>query len=235
VTCALVTIANGGSAAISLVTTSTATIGTATNTATVTAAQPDPNPADNTTTATFPLLAKSFTGPTATGSGTATASFTGGGASCTFTRAAFIPVTGGAGSPPTPPPGTWAFPHGLFDFALGGCSPGSAVTFTIVYPGSVAGAAYWKYGPTPTDFSQHWYVLPAAFSGNTATFTIADGGPGDDDISANGLINDQGGPGIPVVSSDATQTPTLSEWALMLLAALLLAFGMTGVRRRRGL
>jgi uncharacterized repeat protein (TIGR01451 family) len=233
VTCAIGTIPSGGSAAISLVTSSTATIGAVTNTATVAAAQADPNPSDNSATTTVSLVSNTFTGPTATGSGTATASFTGGGATCTFTRAAFIPVTGGAGSPPAPPPGEWAFPHGLFDFALGNCTPGLTTTFTIVYPQPVVGAVYWKYGPTGFDPSPHWYQLPATFTGNTVTFTITDGGLGDDDLSINGLIVDQGGPGIPIVPAGSTQTPTLSEWALMLLAAMMLLVGLAGARRRR--
>jgi hypothetical protein len=38
-------------------------------------------------------------------------------------------------------------------------------------------------------------VLPATIVGNTATFTITDGGIGDDDLVANGTVVDQGGPG----------------------------------------
>ena len=59
--------------------------------------------------------------------------------------------------------------------------------------------------------------------GNVVTFTITDGGLGDDDLQANGTIVDQGGPGFPV-SASALQTPTLSQWALIALALLMLGF-----------
>jgi hypothetical protein len=59
--------------------------------------------------------------------------------------------------------------------------------------------SYWKYGPTPGPIAAHWYALDANnninLTGSTATFTIDDGGLGDDDLTVNGTIVDQGGPG----------------------------------------
>jgi uncharacterized repeat protein (TIGR01451 family) len=141
----------------------------------------------------------SFTGPTATGSGSATVSFTGGGPACQFTNVAFIPLVGG---PTSPPPGSApagvAFPHGLLDFATGGCTPGATLNFTVVYPQPLApGAVYWKYGPTSAVPAPHWYTIPANVAGNTITFSIADGGLGDDDLAANGTVVDVGGAGAP--------------------------------------
>jgi hypothetical protein len=95
----------------------------------------------------------------------------------------------------------------------------------------VAGTQYWKYGPTPGPAAAHWYVLPATITGNTVVFTITDGGLGDDDLLGNGTIVDQGGPGIPGPPGSATAIPTLSQWAMALMALLLLAIGMH--RRRR--
>jgi uncharacterized repeat protein (TIGR01451 family) len=175
----------------------------------------------------------SYSGASATGSGTITASFTGGGPGCTFSNPRFIPVTG---DPASPPAGTApvAFAHGLFTFTLTGCTPGSTVTMTMTYPATLAaGTQYWKYGPEPSNTAPHWYVLPATIAGVTATFTITDGGQGDDDLAANGSIVDQGGPGAPSPGSGAIQTPTLSEWALLLLASMMLAVGIrrSAVRR----
>jgi hypothetical protein len=171
----------------------------------------------------------SFTGPIATGTGNATVSFTGGGPTCTFSpqgngplqSAFFIPVTGHAKSPPAgSAPASVTFPHGLVDFVLVDCAPGSQVSFTITYPSALgAGTQYWKYGPTAAAPTPHWYVLPATIAGNTATFSITDGGLGDDDLAANGTVVDQGGPGTPPEA--LRQVPTLSEWALMLLALLM--------------
>jgi hypothetical protein len=40
----------------------------------------------------------------------------------------------------------------------------------------------------------------AVIEGNTVSFTITDGGLGDDDLSANGSITDPGGPGGPTLA-----------------------------------
>jgi len=96
---------------------------------------------------------------------------------------------------------------------------------TITYPNSIAGAQYWKYGPEPGNSSSHWYVMPATISGNTAIFNITDGGQGDDDVTANGVIADPGGPGLAAAAGLAPAAiPTLSQWMLALLA-----FAMLGI------
>ena len=174
-------------------------------------------------TAHFTLLGtKTYTGASATGSGNITGSFTGGGAACGYTVSRFIAVSG----VPAPPPAGVNFPHGLFDFTTGGCTPGSTLSFTITYPQALApNTQYWKYGPTPGNAAPHWYVLPATIAGNTATFSITDGGLGDDDLTANGTVVDQGGPG-----GGLSDIPTLSEWAMLLLVLLL---GAIGVHRAR--
>ncbi len=153
-------------------------------------------------------IGTSFSGLTGTGSGTAQISMSGGGGgSCAFTRAAFIPVSGNPASPPagTVPPGIW-FGHGLIDFAISGCAAGSTVTIVLTTPTPLPdNPQYWKYGPTPSTgpapgfTPPHWYTIPATINGNTATFTITDGGLGDDDMLANGTFVDAGGPATPLV------------------------------------
>jgi len=187
--------------------------------------------ANCTVSATFTsTVVTSFTGPSSTGTGNVTASFTGGGVLCGFATSQFIPVTGHPASPPAgTAPGGVTFPHGLFDFTLSGCTPGSTITMTITYPATLpVGTLYWKYGPIPGGPSPRWYVLPATISGNVATFAITDGAMGDDDLAANGAIVDQGGPGVP---GAAVATPTLSEWAMILMALLMLA-SVSLMRRR---
>ena len=107
------------------------------------------------------------------------------------------------------------------------------MTFTVTYPLALdAGTQYYKHGPTPGNSTAHWYVLPATIAGNTATFSITDGALGDDDLAANGTVVDQGGPGAP--GGELRQVPTLSEWALALMATLmLLVMTMTQKRRKR--
>ncbi len=154
----------------------------------------------------------------------------------------FIPVTGHPKSPPSLPSG-YGFPHALFDFVLTGGA--GAATLTITYPEPLpAGAVYWKYGPSPAGYNctgaacaaPHWYQMPpsqAVIAGNTVTLTILDGGVGDDDLAANGVIVDQGGPGVALAApaGGPAAIPTLSEWALAALAAAMLLLGLRAARR----
>ena len=211
-----VTLKQTSSGGFSMLTTATLTIGGVAG-------------AFNVTTLAAPAVT-TYTAASATGTGAITASFIGGGAGCGYTVSNFIPVTGGAGSPPagTAPAGV-SFPQGLFDFTTGGCAAGSTLTFIVTYPQALPpGTVYWKYGPAPGNAVPHWYVLPAAIAANTATFTITDGGLGDDDLMANGAIVDQGGPGV----GGAAGIPTLSEWGMILLSGLIMLFGLAHVRRR---
>ncbi|WP_422843684.1 choice-of-anchor U domain-containing protein [Acidovorax sp. M2(2025)] len=183
--------------------------------------------ADCTVVASFALVpVRSYTGPSATGEGAITASFTGGGATCSFDTPQYIPLTGHAHSPPagSAPPGE-AFPHGLFDFRAVECGAGETITMTITYPSPVPPASrYWKYGPTPSEPAPHWYILPATIAGATVTFSITDGGLGDDDLAANGTIVDPGGIGYLV-----SPVPVLSAGAVWLLALMLV---LLAVRQR---
>lgn len=176
----------------------------------------------------------------ATGGGSGRAIVSGGTWVVDLTQSAgFIPTSGHAKSPPSLPPGV-SFPYGLFDFTLITGAAGSAATITITYPAAVpAGAVYWKYGPSPSGYNcsgaacatAHWYQMPpaqAVFAGNTVTLTITDGGVGDDDLAANGIIVDPGGLGVP---GGAAGIPTLSEWALLMLAGLMGLAGMGAMRR----
>jgi YVTN family beta-propeller protein len=160
----------------------------------------------------------SFTGPTATGTGNATATFACAGANCVYVKAAWIAKPGKPGSPP-PLPGI-TFPQGLFDFAVAGDSAGFTAAFTLTFPQALPpGTIYYKYGPTAANTTPHWYALPAVINGNTITFSITDGGLGDDDLTANGAITDPGGPGVPVQGS--SPVPTLRPSGLLALIGLL--------------
>jgi len=172
---------------------------------------------------------QSFGGPTSTLSGNATVQVSGGGPLCGFTRAAFLPVTGDPNSPPpgSAPPGL-SFPHGLVGFVTSGCTPGSTLAFTMTFPaGSSVPTAYWKYGPTPGNATPHWYQMPASILGNVVTFSIVDGGLGDDDLTANGTIVDAGGP-----TADSAQiVPALSEWGRAVLILLVAWMGFVALGR----
>lgn len=154
-------------------------------------------------------LAQAFSGTSPTGTGTITARFTGGGAGCVFTSAQFIPLTGNAASPPAgSAPAGVQFPHGLFDFATGGCTPGSTLQFTITYPAPLpANTQYWKYGPTPGNAVPHWYTLAPNVTGGEVRFSVTDGALGDDNLSADGVVVDAGGAGFGPAAGGTVAVP----------------------------
>jgi len=173
-----------------------------------------------------------FTGTSFTNTGTVSANITGGGANCSFASASLV-------GPPAAPPAGVTFPDGLFQFTLNNCV--GSVTIHATFPTLfAAGEQYYKYGPTSGMPSSHWYALGAGnsvvLSGHSATFTIADGGLGDDDLTVNGSIIDAGGPAAPsvVAGNTVAATPTLSQWAeLVLITLLTLGGALTGRRAQR--
>lgn len=84
-----------------------------------------------------------------------------------------------------------------------GLSPGSGITLTLVVHDGPMATGYWKYGPTPDDAEAHWYEFGydpatgtgAEILGRTIRLHLVDGGRGDGDLTANGVIADPGGPG----------------------------------------
>lgn len=177
------------------------------------------------------INATTFIGDSPTGADPITARITGE-AGCAFTQAQLRPVA----DIPIPPPTGLAFPHGLFAFTATCPDEGSAVTVQITYPQLLAADAhYWKYGRIAPNSTPSWYQLPAAvLAGVTATFTIQDGGLGDDDLSPNRLIVDDGGPGVFASGfgrDGGVSIPTLSEWALLMFSLLL--GGLVWRKRRR--
>lgn len=196
------------------------------NLATVTSTEGGPGNQAQATLTVAPVT--SFTGETATGTGTATASFTGGGDACTFTEAAWIALD----TVPDPPPEGLIFHHGLFAFATTGCTPGATLVFTLTMPDTLAETTeYCKHGPTLDDTTPHWYVIPSTVAGDTITFSIVDGGLGDDDLTPDGSTADAGGPAEN--QAQIMAIPTLGPLGLLVL---LLLLGLAGTRllsRRR--
>ena len=94
------------------------------------------------------------------------------------------------------------------------------MTITVTYPEALpAGTALWKYGPTASDTTPHWYTMTATIAGDTVTYSVVDGGDGDDDLTGNGTIEDPAGAGV------ATAVPVMPAWMLMLLLGVLVAAG----------
>jgi len=92
------------------------------------------------------------------------------------------------------------FPFDLFGFAVTGFGAGNPTTVTIKLPDGEEPTTYWKYGPTPLDGTDHWYeflydgTTGAELDGNVITLHFVDGERGDHDLTADGIIDDPGGP-----------------------------------------
>jgi len=104
-------------------------------------------------------------------------------------------------SPTAALPTNVSLPQGLISFQVTGLTAGSAYSATLILHSGSGPTAYWKYGPTPTDSTDHWYEFTydgetgAVISGNQVTLHFVDGKRGDSDLLANGVIIDSGGPG----------------------------------------
>jgi len=128
------------------------------------------------------------------------------------------------------------FPHGLFGFNITGLTPGQNVTLIITFPSDIPTTAqYWKYGPNGSIDNpqpERWYPIPMGSNDgdNIITIKLTDGGVGDDDGIANGVIVDQGGPGIPTA---VAAVPTLTPFGIIVLAGLLAVVAVSTIRRKR--
>lgn len=94
------------------------------------------------------------------------------------------------------------FPYGLLAFNISGLGSGQTINVTITLPQNLSqNARYWNYGATSDIQTPHWYRIPIASNNgdNVISIQMQDGGFGDDDLNANGIITSAGGPGIPLV------------------------------------
>lgn len=151
----------------------------------------------------------------------------GGGANC---RLAEPPQVMAA--PGTPRPGA-VVPHGLLKLNTDGCDAGALVTVRLTYPNDLpSGAEYWKWGRTADNTTPHWYRIPATLQGRVVSFVLRDGGLGDDDLLANGRVEDPSALVLPAAVGGGTPAaiPSLSEWAVALLS---LMMGGLAIRLRR--
>ena len=99
--------------------------------------------------------------------------------------------------PETPPPEAYLY-YGLFKFNITNVPNGGSAILTLTFPDNLPdGITYWKYGANATNPTPHWYTIPSTINGNKLTITLTDGGLGDDDLTTNGRIKDDGCPSIP--------------------------------------
>ena len=145
----------------------------------------------------------------------------------------FVATSSLAGAPAMPQ--GYTFPHGLVTLRLITGTAGTSTAVNLTFPSALPpGTVYWKYGRTSSNTTPHWYQYPGAvIAGNTVTLTLTDGLDGDDDMTANRVISDPGGPGVPEAGASVS-VPTLTQYGLFLLTFLMILSGMAQARRRKG-
>lgn len=134
-----------------------------------------------------------------------------------------VVASGGRIPPPDGGPPGITMPFDALQFSLEGCATGGSTEVTVTYSAPVDGMRYWKH------LGSEWITIPATLSGNSAIFTLVDGGPLDADGEANGRIVDPGGPGVAATLA----IPALSAWALALLAGILVWSSLSFHTRHR--
>jgi hypothetical protein len=103
--------------------------------------------------------------------------------------------------PATDPPASVEFTHGFYLIAINSMFAGFNATVTMYFEDGDPPDTYYKYGPTPSDPTYHWYEFlydgetGAEINGNVITLHFVNGKRGDDDLdNVNGIITDIGGP-----------------------------------------
>jgi len=106
------------------------------------------------------------------------------------------------------------FPFGLFSFMVHGVVSGGITVVDLFLPESPSVQTYYKYGGVPGNTGDHWYEFLYATPPGTGalmtpgwiTLRFKDGQRGDDDLTADSIITDLGGP--------ADTTTQIEDWAL---------------------
>ena len=98
------------------------------------------------------------------------------------------------------------FPYGFFEFTIEGMEVGGSTTVTLHCPSGSTFDTYYKFGSTLSNNIDHWYEFlndgqtGAEINRDVITLHFVDGKRGDDDLTADGILIDVGGPGVSGVS-----------------------------------
>ncbi len=92
------------------------------------------------------------------------------------------------------------FRYGGVQYKVSGLQPGGSITLLIQMDVSIpTNAEFWKYNSR-----MGYYQFPAQINGNTLSYTLTDGGAGDDDGVVDGTILDPGYIGVPLSSNSTS-------------------------------
>ena len=225
------TLTRGQSATLVLIAQAATLDNNVTLTAQIGAQTSDPDTANNTAAVILTantgtnVTDKTFIGMTATGTGIMTAKISGGGENCRFNPAG-TGLQDAEGRLPIPQ--DVRLSHGVFEYELIDCDVGGTITLTMTWPDLQGLSGYLKYGPAPFIRAPQddWYApLSLNISGNTVIYSIQEGGHGDNDQTANGIVRGLSGPHLRLFGSGAQSIPVFGRWGQLLLVIMLLLIG----------
>ncbi|HAH44956.1 MAG TPA: hypothetical protein DCM07_08865, partial [Planctomycetaceae bacterium] len=110
-----------------------------------------------------------------------------------------------------------ALPYGMFEFNVTDIEVGGSTTVDLILPEGSNVDTYYKLNPDTGDLFEFTYdgETGATIDGNIITLHLVDGGRGDFDGIANGVIADPGGPGVTgVISLMAVGATGLDGWTV---------------------
>jgi len=106
-------------------------------------------------------------------------------------------------------PSSGQCPYQFFSFTVMGLNAGDTIIVKLYLHSGPTVETYYKYGATPDNITIHWYEFihdgysGAVINGNVITLHLIDGQRGDNDITANGIIEEPGAPGLFPSSIDS--------------------------------
>ena len=136
-----------------------------------------------------------------------------------------------ATSPPPDVPANVTFPYGMFSFDISGLQNGGTAHMQIYVPRNGAINGYWKKNRLTGQWENIVTSISTTGSKTVISFNLTDGGPYDEDGSANGAISDQGGPGI--IGANAAPVPTMNQWGAVILTCFMGLAAILAFRRKR--
>ncbi len=108
---------------------------------------------------------------------------------------------------PDSAPAHYNYPLGFFSYKVSNIAAGATVTVTAKVPAGTNPSAYIKCNSSAASCAP---FSGAAASGDTITLTLVDGGAGDSDGKADGVISDPGAPAVAIPDSTAYYLPFAS-------------------------
>lgn len=101
-------------------------------------------------------------------------------------------------------PGSFNYPDGFFSYQVTGLTPGATVTVTLKTPAGTAPTDYVKCDSNSDNCAS---FAGASISGDDIVLTLTDGGAGDADGKADGVITDPGAPAVKLARETGFYVP----------------------------